>query len=159
MLCTCAAAAKQFDHCGINKAQSKQMEAHFLVCPQVGGTCSMICRMVLSRTTPDNFSDPASFGSVSSGSRDTAVWTFTPIGSCVHKEADRHSLAITNRSGISEASFSLAASAIGPNRTTGRRKPAADQSTAVSVIHSSAHRICSTYPPAAPPARRQGSVW
>lgn len=30
-----------------------------------GRTCSMICRMVLSRTTPDDFSLPASFGSVS----------------------------------------------------------------------------------------------
>lgn len=41
------------------------------------------------------------------------------------KDAGRHSLAITNSSGISEASFSLAASAMEPNSTTGRRKPAA----------------------------------
>lgn len=35
-----------------------------------------------------------------------------------------NSLAITNSSGSSAASFSLAASAIGPNSTTGLRNPA-----------------------------------
>lgn len=28
-------------------------------------TCSMICRMVFNRTTPEDFSEPASLGSVS----------------------------------------------------------------------------------------------
>lgn len=83
----------------------------------------MICRMVFSRTTPEDFSEPASFGSVSNIiTQDNMKEDFDRTE---QEESGRHSLAIANRSGISEASFSLAASAMAPNSTTGRRKPAA----------------------------------
>lgn len=90
-------------------------------------TCSMICRMVFRRTTPEDLSEPASFGSVSNREKHWEV-IYTPFKAKTHEWQtwrERDSLAITKRSGISVASLSFAASAIGPNRTTGRRKPAA----------------------------------
>lgn len=90
-------------------------------------TCSMICRMVLSLTTPDDFSEPASLGSVS-------VMRKTQIKHLIHNYTSYKKrsfiqvvnclLAVTNSSGSSLFSFSLAASEIGPNITTGLLNPA-----------------------------------
>lgn len=53
-------------------------------------TCSMICRMVFNRTTPEDFSEPASFGSVSNKKQTSKhrmkisamsdAWTCTDLG-------------------------------------------------------------------------------
>lgn len=109
------------------------------------GTCSMICRMVFNRTTPEDFSEPASFGSVSTiktQDNSSLMKILTHKHRTEQEEAGRHSLAIANRSGISEASFSFAASAMAPNSTTGRRKPAA--TTHCFYTHTQRHRFGST---------------
>lgn len=90
-------------------------------------TCSMIWRIVLSLTTPDDFSEPASLGSVS-------VMRETQIKRLIHTltlhyiwrdpKVVNGLLATINSSGRSLASFSLAASEMGPNITTGLLNPA-----------------------------------
>lgn len=117
--------------------------AHFST---VFHTCSMICLMVFSLTTPEDFSLPASLGSVSARGKTwftiQELFILKPFQclSCsphtFHNTVEqlravlvknwwfKHLLATTNSFGMSAASFSFTASEMGPNITTGLLKPA-----------------------------------
>lgn len=130
----------------------------------------MICRMVLSLTTPEDFSLPASFGSVSKGRRISSNQTENFLSVGKDESTDGHLLATTNSSGRSLASFSFTASEMGPKITTGLLKPAepttsehqykqtgkywkilqGSQKNKVYVLR---------YLLVTPPSRRRGTVW
>lgn len=101
-------------------------------------TCSMIWRIVLSLTTPDGFSEPASLGSVSVTRKtctDQKPHPHTTIFAEIFCKVVNGLLATINSSGRSLASFSLAASEMGPNITTGRLNPAGGETKKKVLVH------------------------
>lgn len=92
---------------------------------------------MLSLTTPDGFSEPASLGSVSVTRKtctDQNSHPHTTIFAEIFYKVVNGLLATINSSGSSLPSFSLAASEMGPNITTGRLKPAGGGETKKIVL-------------------------